>query len=70
MRIIHELFQLGLVFNTRRLTVGITPEYIAEVLKILTTTWHENRISFAIDEIERLAGSWAVLEKVSRGFIT
>ena len=56
MRISHEAVQLGLVFNTRRLTVGITPEYIAEVLKILTTTWHESRKSFAIDEIEQLAG--------------
>jgi hypothetical protein len=56
MRISHEAVQLGLVFNTRRLTVIITPEYIAEVLKILTTTWHESRKSFAINEIEQLAG--------------
>ena len=43
MCISHEAVQLGLVFNTQRLTVGITPEYIAEVFQLLMSTWHDDR---------------------------
>ena len=32
---------LGLTWNTRDMTVGITPDYRAETVRLLTTTWHE-----------------------------
>ena len=39
---------LGLSWNTRELTVGITPEFRAEVVHLLNTTWHDGRESFNI----------------------
>ena len=48
---------LGLIWNTRSLTVGITEEYLAEVHKLLTDTCHEGRkSSFNVKELEKLLG--------------
>ncbi len=33
---------LGLIINTNRLTVAITPKYLQEVLELLNSTWHPN----------------------------
>ena len=65
MRISHEAVQLDLIFNTRCLTVGITPEYIAEVLQLLTLMWHEDRKYFTIKDIEIMAGK---LGRIGEGF--
>ena len=37
---------LGLSWNTCELTVGITPEFRAEVVHLLNATWHDSRESF------------------------
>ena len=47
---------LGLTWNTRDMTVGITPEYRAETVHLLATTWHEGRESFDVQELEKLVG--------------
>lgn len=47
---------LGLLFDTRSMTVGITKEYRAEVLNLLTKTWHAGRISFTVKKMEELVG--------------
>ena len=47
---------LGLEFNTRAMTVGITDEYRAEVLHLLKNTWHPGRRSFTVSEMEKLVG--------------
>ncbi len=33
---------LGLIINTNRLTVAISPKYLQEVLELLNSTWHPN----------------------------
>ena len=52
----HCLVLLGLVFNTRRMTVSVTKEYRKEVLDLLETTWHPGQEAFNINEIEILVG--------------
>jgi hypothetical protein len=47
---------LGLQFNTRDMTVGITDEYRAEVLYLLEHTWHPGRDAFTVGEMEKLVG--------------
>lgn len=47
---------LGLLFNTRTMTVGVTDEYRAEVLHLLTTRWHKGRDGFTVSEMEQLIG--------------
>ena len=37
---------LGLSWDTRNLTVGITPEFRVETAHLLKTTWHDGRESF------------------------
>ena len=46
---------LGLLFNSRDMTVSVTPKYRLETLELLETTW-ANRESFYINELEVLIG--------------
>ena len=50
----HRLVLLGLVFDTRTMTVGITDEYRAEVLHMINS-W-EGREFFTVHEMELLVG--------------
>ena len=52
----HIMVLLGLVFDTRRMTVGVTNEFRKEVLELLTTTWHDGRGAFTVGEMEKLVG--------------
>eukprot|EP00956_Cyclotella_meneghiniana_P044908 scaffold342465_cov169-Cyclotella_meneghiniana.AAC.1 len=52
----HEVIMLGLLWNTRDLTIGITEEYLAEVHEQLTGTWHKGRKSFTITELQKMLG--------------
>ena len=52
----HSLILLGLLFNTRKMTVGVTEEYRKEVLDLLDKTWHPGREAFTVHEIELLVG--------------
>ena len=52
----HVMVLLGLVFDTRRMTVGITNDFRKEVLDLLTNTWHASRESFTVSEMEKLVG--------------
>lgn len=52
----HCLILLGLVFNTRRMTVGVTDAYRQEVLNMMDKTWHPGRESFTAKEMELLVG--------------
>jgi hypothetical protein len=47
---------LGLIFDTNKLTVGIPPDYVAEVLDLLNTTWHSHRPRFAVGDAQKLTG--------------
>jgi hypothetical protein len=47
---------LGLLVNTREMTVSISDEFCREVLALLTTTWHCCRESFTVKELELLVG--------------
>ncbi len=47
---------LGLKIDTNNLIVGIPPDYIAEVLNLISTTWHSHRRCFTIREAQKLTG--------------
>ena len=57
---IHIL--LGLSW-TCELTVGIIPEFGAEVVHLLKTSWHDGRESFDIKELEFFAGKLGICEQ-------
>jgi hypothetical protein len=52
---------LGLLFNTRTLTVAMTKEYLEELRTLIKKTWHKGRKSFYINELEVLLGKCARL---------
>jgi hypothetical protein len=47
---------LGLTIDMNNLTVGIPPNYVAEVLDLINTTWHSHRPRFTIREAQKLTG--------------
>jgi len=47
---------LGLIIDTNNLTVGIPPDYAAEVFDLFNTTWHSHRHRFTIREAQKLTG--------------
>ena len=52
--IMHRIVLLGLVFDTREMTVGITEEYREEVIELLLQ-WEDKKL-FSVPEIEKLIG--------------
>lgn len=47
---------LGHVIDTRRMTVSTPPEFTAEILQSLRTTWGPHRCRFLLNEAEVLTG--------------
>ena len=47
---------LGLVINTRKMTIQTPCEFIDKVAKLIKSTWNPRRLSFAVKEIETLTG--------------
>ena len=47
---------LGVVINTRTMTVRIPENYMTETVFLLTTNWHDNHRSFTLSQIEELTG--------------
>ena len=47
---------LGLLVNTREMTVSVLDEFRRVVLALLTATWHCRRESFTVKELELLVG--------------
>jgi hypothetical protein len=47
---------LGLIVDTNSLTVGISPDYVEEVLDLLNSTWHSHRHHFTVGEAQKLTG--------------
>jgi hypothetical protein len=61
MKVSYQAILIGLIWNTRALTVGITDKYRAELHALLNRTWHKARTSFTIHELEVLVGKCARL---------
>jgi hypothetical protein len=47
---------LGVIVDTNIMKVGIPPDYVAEVLDLINTTWHPHRRRFTVGEAQRLTG--------------
>ena len=47
---------LGLVINTRRMTVQAPNEFIDRVANLIKTTWNPSRLAFTVKEVEMLTG--------------
>ena len=50
---------LGLVFDTRHMTIEIDDEYRLQTFTMLRSTWHKHQESFTIKEVELLIGKLA-----------
>ena len=61
----HRTTLIGLVWDSRQLTVGMTREYLDEILEILNTDWPENVETFLLKSIVTLAGKLARLAEVA-----
>jgi hypothetical protein len=61
----YRLILLGLVFDTRAMTVGITDKYRREVLQLIESTWHMRREAFTVNEMELLVGK---LGRIAQAF--
>ena len=61
----HVMVLLGLVFDTRRMTVSVTNEFREEVHELLKTTWHASRGAFTVSEMEKLVGK---LSRIGQAF--
>jgi len=57
----HEQVMLGLVLNTRRISVRIELKYQPKVLKLVDNMWHPSRNSFTIRQVQKLTGKLARL---------
>ena len=47
---------LGIVFNTRNLTVGIEDHKVQKLLDLIKSTWNRNRKMFTVQEAAALVG--------------
>jgi hypothetical protein len=65
LKVMYEIVLLGLVFNTRTMTVSITEEYRLEVIAMLKD-WDENKTTFTVPEIEKLVGKIARIGQAFR----
>ncbi len=56
---------IGLIIDTNNLTGGIPPDYIAEVLDLINTTWHSHRHCFTAGETTAPEGTvgWRVAHR-------
>jgi hypothetical protein len=45
---------LGLIINTKRLTILIPAKYLQEVLDLLNSTWYPNRNCFKVSQVQKL----------------
>ena len=59
-----KMRMLGLIIETTNLMVGIPPDYVAEVLDLLNTTWHSHHRHFTVGEAQKLSG---ILDHLAEG---
>ena len=52
----HRRTRLGLVVDTRAMTVAIPDPFVTDVLHIIATKWHSSRKAVTLDELEELGG--------------
>lgn len=61
----HRITLIGLVWDSRQLTVGMTREYLDQILDILNTDWPEDAEFFELRSIVILAGKLARLAEAA-----
>jgi hypothetical protein len=61
---------LGLIIDTNNLTVGIPPDCVAEVLNLISTTWHSHRVVSPSEKHKSLRENWAILQRAPIGCFT
>jgi hypothetical protein len=52
---------LGVSLDTHTMTVAMTPDYVAEVRRLIDKTWHSGRKRFTVSEAQSLTGKLARL---------
>jgi hypothetical protein len=67
MLILHEFIYIGLKFNTRRMTVGITDEYRDELIEqLMDKPCNQAKKTFTVKELQELIGKVARLGEACR----
>ena len=47
---------LGIIIDTRKMTVEVPPEYIKKIVKLIDDHWYQGHRTFEVNEAEKLAG--------------
>jgi hypothetical protein len=51
----HHFVFIGLLFDTRRMTIGITDEYRNELFALISKPWHSAKKTFTVsNELQEL----------------
>jgi hypothetical protein len=66
MTVAHRFIFIGLDWNTRRLTLGITDEYRDELIALIDAPWHKRRNTFDTAELQELIGKVARIGEACR----
>jgi hypothetical protein len=61
MSVSHQIVYIGLLIDSRRMTVGMTERYLHKVITIIDGPWHSLPKTFTASELEKLIGSVARL---------
>ena len=66
MIVAHRFIFIGLDWNTRKLTLGITDEYRDELIALIDALWHRRRNTFDTTELQELIGKVARIGEACR----
>jgi hypothetical protein len=61
MHVSHQIIYIGLLFNTRQMTVAITDKYRHKIIDLIDAPWHRFPRTFTASELEKVIGSIARL---------
>jgi hypothetical protein len=65
MHVSHQIVYIGLLIDSRRMTVAMTERYLDKVINIIDGPWHLLPKTFTASELEKLIGSVARLGKAA-----
>jgi hypothetical protein len=66
MTVSHSFVFIGLKFDTRRMTVGITDKYRDELIELIDKPWHKTKKTFDANELQQLIGKVARIGEACR----
>ena len=65
----HRRTRLGLVVDTRAMTVAIPDPFVTDVLQIITSKWHSSRKAVTLTELAELGGKLGHIARTGCEFL-